>query len=122
MKYKIYCIFSRESLKALGGNRGKFAAQAGHAYLHSFWNSEALYPELAYAYRHSEHAYKICLIVDTNEELEKLYLEYRAICGTTRVVDSAFTVLEHPMLTCVGIGPISEEHMTESLKSLKVLI
>ena len=39
---KMYCIFSRESLEAMKGVRGKMAAQAGHAYLHAFWNADDL--------------------------------------------------------------------------------
>ena len=128
MVYKLYCVFSKESLAAMKGVRGKIAAQAGHAYMHSYWDAEARFPEDAAAYRSTESghdipqkAYKICLVVDTQEELESLYNYQREKGGCTRVVDAALTVLEEPMLTCIGIGPIDDHQKTEKLKSLKTL-
>lgn len=45
---RMYCIVARDSLKLMNGNRGKLAAQAGHAYLHAFWDAEdvKILPEL----------------------------------------------------------------------------
>jgi peptidyl-tRNA hydrolase len=37
---KMYCIFSRESVEKMKGNKGKMCAQAGHAYLHAWWDAE----------------------------------------------------------------------------------
>ena len=39
MKHKMYCIFAKESIAKMNGIRGKMATQAGHAYLHAFWDA-----------------------------------------------------------------------------------
>lgn len=121
MMIKMYCIFSRESLKLMKGIRGKMASQAGHAFLHSYWDSEITFPEYAKLYKNSDHAVKITCVVETTEELLNLVDNYQDICGVTEVVDSGFTVFEKPTNTCVGIGPIPEELIGEDLKSLKLL-
>lgn len=130
---KLYAIFSKESIALMGGNRGKMAAQAGHAYLHAFWDSEKRwrsyegglggdYTSNADRYRDSGMATKVCLIVDTTEELANLYYKYEGKVGTTFVQDAGKTVFKGPTLTCVGIGPITEEECGEDLKTLKVFI
>lgn len=147
-KIKMYCIFARESLAKMNGNRGKMAAQAGHAYLHSYWDAEDRFGEDAYPhnygsmaefplgsghriykyqntvkqYRKGPRAYKICLVVDTVDELKKLEAEYRDICGVSLVTDAGFTVFEEPTTTCLGIGPLADSEKTESLSKLKTLI
>ncbi len=40
MKIKIYCIFAKESVVKMNGIRGKIATQSGHAYLHSYWDTD----------------------------------------------------------------------------------
>lgn len=123
---KMYCIFSKDAIKAMKGNRGKLAAQAGHAYLHAFWNaieSDNVYKRAtAREYKDSDHAYKICLFADDEQTLRDLYNEHCTFTGATIVVDAAFTVFDQPTLTCVGIGPIHEADRNEKLKNLKVLI
>ena len=64
MKIKMYCIFAKESLDKMKGIRGKMMSQAGHGYLHAFWDAEKRYPRLAKAYFETDHAYKITLVVD----------------------------------------------------------
>lgn len=127
--YKMYCIFARESVEKMKGSRGKLAAQAGHAYLHAFW--DALKYEFvgtqryayrqAIAYRESDHAYKITLIVDTVEELVELQQRYKDVCGTSLVKDAGFTVFDEPTVTCLGLGPIWVENIGDDLKALKLL-
>ena len=126
MVLKLYAVFSRESVEAMKGIRGKMAAQAGHAFMHAFWDAEVRFPDDAKMYRSTENgheqpqkAYKICLIADTNADLEALYQYQKDRGGATRVVDSALTVLDNPMLTCVGFGPLEENQKSEKLKSLK---
>ncbi len=127
------CIFSLESIKAMGGNRGKLAAQAGHAYLHAWWNADQRFrsyygglggdhiaaPEL---YKDSNAAVKVCLICETTENLLTLYENYKDICGATLVKDAGRTVFNEPTITCVGIGPIKRADRGEDLTKLKVLI
>jgi len=116
----MYCIFSKEALKEMNGIRGKMTSQAGHAFLHAYWDSEKRFPEYAEAYKNSDHAFKITCAVDTQIELEELYSKYMDVCGITKVVDSGFTVFGGPTQTCVGIGPIPME-LAEGLKHLKLL-
>ena len=106
---KMYCIFSRESLKLMKGVRGKMTSQAGHAFLHSYWDSKKRFPEHVEAYEKSDHAVKITCVVETNEELLEILEAYRSVCGVTEVIDAGFTLFNQPTLTCIGIGPITEE-------------
>lgn len=130
MIVKMYCIFAKESVQKMNGIRGKMCTQAGHAYLHAFWDaantvgledSEIKQRKLkqALAYASSERAYKITLIVDTVEELRALQDKYRDVCGTSLVTDAGFTVFKEPTTTCLGLGPIAEENIGDDIKSLK---
>ncbi len=136
--YKMYCIFAKESIDKMKGSRGKLASQAGHAYLHAFWDAQQLdmrdedhslvdglnitrrKAQQAVAYRQSKHAYKITVVVDTVEELVQLQKKYKTICGTSLVKDAGFTVFEEPTITCLGLGPISVDNIGDDLKSLKL--
>lgn len=125
----MYCIFAKESIQKMNGNRGKMCTQAGHAYLHAFWNAMKVYDPKEYpkrdqalAYQNSKRAYKITLVVDTVEELIALQEKYKDICGSSLVTDAGFTVFEEPTTTCLGLGPISEDNIGDDLKQLKVLI
>lgn len=118
---KIYCIISKESIARMKGIRGKMMAQAGHAFLHAYWDSLDRYPENAQAYRDSQHARKIVVTVDTDQELIALYEKYRNICGATKVIDAGFTVFNEPTLTCIGIGPIQDIAVEDDIRTLKLL-
>lgn len=128
----MYCIFARESLAKMNGNRGKMAAQAGHAYLHAYWDSlEAGDREATHAkrrtaaarnYKNSQAAVKVCLVVDTVEQLEALQQAYADVCGTSLVKDAARTVFAEPTVTCLGLGPIGPDDIGEDLKALPVLV
>jgi len=128
---KMYCVVARDSLKLMNGNRGKLAAQAGHAYLHAYWDSENRFgPRLAESgaegpaetYAFSGKATKVCLVVDTVDDLKALYEAYRPICGVSLVTDAGLTCFDGPTTTCLGIGPIAEDKVDVNLSSLKVLI
>ncbi len=123
---KMYAIVSREALKAMNGNRGKLAAQAGHAFLHAYWDAEERGTSFArhpLEYRRSGQAKKVTLVVDTTAELEALQQAYRPICGVSLVVDAGLTCFAGvATTTCLGIGPIRDEDVGEDLKCLKVLI
>lgn len=129
MKVKMYCIFARESLDKINGIRGKLATQAGHAYLHAYWDAcsdmaaDGNRPKFTQAltYQGSERAYKITLVVDTVDELKALQEAYKDVCGTSLVTDAGFTVFKEPTTTCLGIGPIFETNIGEDLKALKTL-
>lgn len=129
MKIKMYCIFALESVKKMNGIRGKMCTQAGHAYLHSFWDSVQRFPGHhgfandepgdAERYQNSERAYKITLIVDTVDELKALQEKYKDVCGTSLVTDAGYTVFNEPTTTCLGLGPISEDNIGDDIKALK---
>lgn len=129
MKIKMYCIFAQESIDKMKGNRGKMAAMSGHAYLHAYWNSCKPGPEgdrmkfldQAQAYRNGDHAYKICLVVDTVAELEVLRDAYKGVCGVSLVKDSAFTVFDEPTVVCLGLGPIREDKIGADIQAIKTL-
>lgn len=142
MKHKIYIIFAMESVAKMNGIRGKMCTQAGHAVLHTVWDATSDLPTVhfadseeiftkeedkiafrkhqqAVAYKNSNHAYKITLIVDTVDELKALQEKYKNICGTSLVTDAGFTVFNEPTTTCLGLGPISEDNIGDDLKALK---
>jgi peptidyl-tRNA hydrolase len=128
---KMYCIVARESLIKMNGNRGKLAAQAGHAYLHAYWDAMTVPSdgsdyahrmEPAFEYKRSGAAKKVCLVVDTVEELKALYEAYRPICGVSLVTDAGLTCFKEPTTTCLGIGPIADDQVNVNLSSLKVLL
>lgn len=118
---RLYCVMSLEALKLMNGARGKMMAQAGHAFCHSLWDAEAKFPEAAFAYRMSAHAYKIVLQVPTTAELFDILERHESICGTTLVKDAGFTVFEGPTVTCIGLGPVRKSELHSSVRELKVL-
>jgi peptidyl-tRNA hydrolase len=119
---KLYCVFAKESIAKMKGNRGKLASQAGHAYLHTVWDAMNRFPQLVIDYQNSERAYKITLVVDTVAELEQLRDAYAGVCGVSLVKDAGFTVFDEPTVTCLGIGPIHVDQIGDDLKQLKLLI
>lgn len=126
-KIKMYCICSKEALDKMKGIRGKMITQGGHAYLHAFWDAEIRFPSLAKAYRRTSHAYKITLVVPTEEDLAVLETAYRKVCGVSLVQDAGFTVFKNedgsprPTVTYLGLGPIPESLVGEDLKALRTL-
>lgn len=120
-KIKLYAVFAQDSLDKMKGIAGKMGAQAGHAYLHSFWDAENRFPQTAAFYRNSDHAYKIALVVPTVEDLKPLLKRYRNVCGVTMVKDAGFTVFDEPTITAIGIGPIREQDIGDDLKAIPSL-
>lgn len=120
--YKMYCVTSREVLKLASGNRGKMMSQAGHAFMHCWWKAMWRFPIAAWRYKWSGKATKVTLVVDTIAEVEALYEAYRGRVGTSLVRDAAKTVFDKPTVTCLGLGPISDDQIMDDLRELKVLI
>ena len=118
---RLYCVFSKEAIKLMNGNRGKIAAQSGHAFLHSFWDAEKRFPEKAEAYR-LNLTRKITLCVETTQELFDLQKRYEPKCGVSLVKDAGFTVFTEPTVTCLGIGPIARIDCEEILSKLRPFI
>ena len=118
---KLYCVFSRQAISAMNGNRGKLASMAGHAFLHTIWNADEFYPESVQLYRDQGRAYKITLIAE-DDQLDQLNEIYASRCGTSMVVDAGLTVFKGPTRVCLGIGPIDPDSREDILKNLKPLI
>lgn len=122
---KEYCIMSMEAVEAMKGIRGKMCAQAGHAYLHSFFDALKRFPADAQAYMDSDHAYKITLVVENEAALEILRDAYQDKCGVALIKDAGFTVFKDengnpkPTVTCLGIGPIRASIIGPDIKALK---
>lgn len=123
MIIKMYAIFCRETLQKMQFE-GKLAAQAGHAYLHAWWDAEDRthpdaeetlgflgydYCDIMLAYRNGSDARKIALVVDTVEELEELYEQFKPHMGATIVDDCGYTVFDCTTTTAVGLGPIPSD-------------
>jgi peptidyl-tRNA hydrolase len=116
MIVKMYAIFARETLQKMQFE-GKLAAQAGHCFLHAWWDAEKRsnynfsdsYVDIMDTYKYSDDARKITLVVDTVEELRELYETFRTHMGATLVEDCGYTVFAEPTITGVGLGPVSSD-------------
>jgi peptidyl-tRNA hydrolase len=117
---RLYAIINKEALKAAGGARGKMMAQAGHAFLHAYWDAEKRFPERAAAYREGL-AKKIVLVVENEAELNEIAAKVEGV-GFTLVKDAALTVFKEPTVTAVGIGPIDKDEIPEWLAKLPGLV
>lgn len=145
---KMYSIFARETLREMKFE-GKLAAQAGHAYLHAYWDAEDRFGDDAYPinygstaeyplgsghwiyeyqdtildYRRGMDSRKIALVVDTVDDLKHLYELYRPYMGATFVEDCAYTVFTDTTVTAVGLGPVRDDWFEEGalLKRLETL-
>lgn len=124
---KMYAVFARETLCQMEVE-GKLAAQAGHAFLHAFWDAEELaknnkdYAEIVRSYKEGNDARKISLVVDTVADLKWLYELYRDYMGASLVEDCGYTIFKEPTITALGLGPIDDEFLKGSLlKSLSTL-
>jgi peptidyl-tRNA hydrolase len=117
------------------GNRGKMCAQAGHAFLHSYWDNMDRFSEfnlkddpdvidhamrVRQDYEFGDDARKITLITPTTDDLRRLVEKYRPITGVTLVEDCGYTVVEPGTITCAGIGPLRDEDKDDELRSLRI--
>lgn len=118
----MYCIFARESIEKMGGNRGKLAAMAGHAFLGAFLDAEngRRTNEDSLAYRVEYGMPKIVCVVDTVEDLRQIHREMFGNFGCMLVTDAAKTVFSEPTDVCLGVGPCPEGF--KGLEHLKVLL
>ena len=120
---KMYCIFARESIEKMGGNRGKLAAQAGHAFMGAYSDACARGHWDAGA-PGEDHWAKIVLAVDTVEDLGRIAAAYkhRKFWGMKLITDAGRTVFDGPTRTCLGIGPLAEDDTGEDIRNLQVLL
>ena len=119
---KMYCIFACESIEKMGGNRGKLAAQAGHAFVGAYQGAAVNFKRRLRDYGPETGEPKIVLVADTVDDLLSLrdaYVHKHPLCYVT---DAARTVFVEPTVTCIAIGPISDDDVGADIKSLKVLL
>lgn len=122
---KLYCIFAEDQLDKMKDSRGKLAAMAGHAYLHSWWNAFKRPKTFLSAVRYwmQPGATKVCLVAPNVDSLLLLYSYYKKNYGST-IVQCSSTTFEGEVVTpCIGIGPISQNDpgMELVLRSLELL-
>lgn len=117
---RLYAIINKEALKAAGGSRGKMMAQAGHAFLHAYWDAEQRFPERARAYRNGR-AKKIVLAAENEAALREIAARVEGF-GFTLVVDAALTVFKEPTVTAIGLGPIDKTELPDWLANLPGLV
>lgn len=125
--YKLYAIFSKTSITNMKGNRGRMTSQAGHAFLHSWWDAAKRFPDDAMAYQLQNSSFKITLLVDEEEDLRNIASHYHDLCGVTLVEERGTKVdggINEKVigLTCVGIGPIHVDKVGDKLSTLKLLL
>lgn len=93
---------------------GKLAAQAGHAYLESFFACQNMRPETAEAYRNDPPGTKITLAAPSLEKLLDAYEQ----CKNKGIPCALITDEHHilpphfdgkPIITALGIGPTLRE-------------
>lgn len=122
--FKLYSILLLPAVKAMNGNRGRMAVQAGHGWLHAYWDAEKRFPEAVAAYR-SQTAFKVCLVTDSEEAIQAMFFLYSQICGASLVKESGSksdgTTDEAAAfgLTCLGLGPLHADHVRDDLRALK---
>ncbi len=131
---RLYAVINKEALAACEavGNRGKMMAQAGHAFLHAWWDADTREARLgvennpyrARTYRYSQLAMKVLLKGDNTAQLQAWYDELKDNdkgIGVTLVTDAARTIFNEPTVTFLGIGPITKEEAPDWLQALKPL-
>ena len=111
---------------------GKLAAQVSHAstgaFLNHFYNiDDVLFPRDVESCKNNVRPWltdeftKICLKVDSEEELLAVYED----CVENRIPhslikDAGHTVFTEPTLTCLGIGPFKSEEIDKITRHLKL--
>jgi len=114
MKYK-QVILVREDLKL---PKGKMSVQVAHASLDSVLKSDK---DLVEKWR-KQGGKKVALKVDDEKELFKYMsmLENEGI-KVALIKDAGHTVVEPGTITCLGVGPDSEEKIDKITGKLKML-
>lgn len=101
-------IIMRKDLKNIKGfkvNTGKLIASACHATLSSFLEVQKRDTAILNEWQ-SNGTKKICLAVNSLEELLELYLKVqKADIPCSLIVDNGLTEFLGPTITCIGIGP-----------------
>ena len=104
--------------KDLNMRKGKMVAQGSHASLGAYLTAPLAYRNTWFASGQT----KICVSVDSEEELLKIYkLAQEAKLPNALIRDAGHTELEPGTLTAVGIGPCEDDAVNEITGKLKLL-
>ncbi len=103
-------------------NRGKIAAQAGHAYLDAFLEAQRLRPESIPEYK-TRHGIKVCMRAKNLAQLERAFAEAkRAGIPCALITDLGYTQFEgQPTVTALGIGPARKSEVHSFLKRFQLM-
>lgn len=89
----------------------KLASQAGHAYVDAFDCARTQNPEIATQYKEDHHGIKVCLGVNSLEEL--LEIADRCVDAGIKpkiITDLGYTCFDGvPTVTAIGFGPIKRD-------------
>lgn len=115
---RMYAIVADEAVAACGGNRGKMAAQCGHAFVRCAMAAErnGYDPQRLRDYEAVEAKIVLRAPRDTFTRL----LEQHQHVPTAQIADAGHTVLEPGTITCLGIGPIYDSERSADLRGLPV--
>lgn len=122
--YKLYTIMNNDAVKSMKGNRGRMITQGNHAVVHTIWDAGDRFPLDLRNYRNQKSAFKITLVVQTEQELKDLYESYYNICGSSLVMEHGSKMNgeineDAKGITCLGIGPIDVDLVGDDLNNLK---
>jgi len=117
---KMYAIVLNEALAVMGDNRGKIAAQCGHAFVTVAMKCKSSDPKRWKEYDESSYHGKVVLKADM-EEVQSLMDELKGKVPMQLIRDAGLTVFDGPTNTVLGIGPIRDSEQPKSLKELKLL-
>jgi PTH2 family peptidyl-tRNA hydrolase len=102
-------------------NKGKIAAQAGHAYLDAYLEAQDKRPETIPLYKQN-HGIKICLAAYSLEdllEIEKQAKDNGIPCAL--ITDLGYTQFNgQPTVTAIGLGPCTSEEAGTLVNNLKL--
>jgi peptidyl-tRNA hydrolase, PTH2 family len=108
-------ILVREDLKL---PRGKLAAQVAHASLESVSKSDK---KLVEAWRKQGGKKVVLKVVDENELFKYMSLLENEGIKVALIKDAGHTVVEPGTITCLGVGPDSEEKIDKVTGKLKMV-
>lgn len=104
---------------------GKLSAQAGHAFLDSYFETARINPQKAEEYRSDGHGTKVTLKAPTEDALlvASELCEYEGIPHKL-IIDSGHIMLPHfdgtPIITALGIGPCCKDEIQKITKHFKL--
>lgn len=118
---KMYAIVINEALEKMGDNRGKIAAQCGHAFVGCVMKARNSDPGRWKEYSKSNLQTKIVLHA-SRKSIDKIIKELNKDVPTVLITDRGLTVFDGvPTETVLGVGPIRNEEIINKIKGLPLL-